>query len=110
MEKENIFILMVVIILEIGSKEKCKETDNCLILKEIYSIKENGGMITLKEKENFTAIMARTIGINMKDNSNLELKMDSDSYSSKMVIDIKVNSETIYYGVKEGFSIKMETR
>lgn len=50
MEKESIYTVMEAIIMGIGSKEKCKEKANFMIQMETYNMKENGEMITMKEK------------------------------------------------------------
>ena len=51
MVKENICIMMEVIILEIGLKEKCKVKENLLMLMEIWFIKVSGKMIIMRGKE-----------------------------------------------------------
>jgi hypothetical protein len=107
MAKESIFIQMEAIISEIGRKVKCKAQDNYLIVKVILNMKDNGEMITLKEKENFTITHKEMIGLNTKDNSDLETSKDLVNFFIKMETDTKVNSETIYFGDKVGYLIRM---
>jgi len=106
MVKASIFIQMEAIILEIGRKVKCRELDNYSIVKVILNMKENGEMITLKEEESFTITHKEMIGLNTKDNSDLETSKDLARCFIKMVTDIKVNSETIYFGDKVDCLIK----
>lgn len=80
--------------------------DNFSIVMVIYSIKENGEMITFKEKENYIIIPEVKTGINMKVNFDQVQKMDSGSCFLEMEIDTKDNLETIYFGEKEDYSIK----
>ena len=51
MVKENTFIMMEVIIMGIGLKVKCKDKENYMIVMEIFSMKGNGEMIIIREKE-----------------------------------------------------------
>ncbi len=81
--------------------------DSSLILKEIYSMKENGEMIIFKVKGNFIIILIMINGSNIKVNLNLAIKMGLDNYFLKMVPDTKVNFVMIYNGDKEGCSVKV---
>ena len=51
MVKENICIMMEVIILETGLRGKCKVKENLLMLMEIWFIKVSGKMIIIRGKE-----------------------------------------------------------
>jgi hypothetical protein len=53
MEKENIFMEMEAIIMEIGLKERCRELVNCMTQMVIFNIKDNGKMIIIMEKAPF---------------------------------------------------------
>lgn len=52
--KENTLIVTEVIILVIGSKEKWKVKGNCMIVKEIFNMRENGKTITFRVEENYS--------------------------------------------------------
>ena len=81
--------------------------DNFSIVMGIYSIKENGRTIIFKEKENYIIIPEVKTGINMKVNLDQVQKTDSGSFFSEMEIDTRDNLETIYFGEKEDYSIKI---
>jgi hypothetical protein len=51
MEKENIFIQMVAIIMETGIKIKCLAMEYYITLMEKFNMMESGKMICLKVKE-----------------------------------------------------------
>ena len=50
MEKANIFTMMAVITMEIGLKARCRDMVNCMIVMEMFNMKDNGKMITMREK------------------------------------------------------------
>jgi hypothetical protein len=54
MVKENIYMVMVVIIMGIGLKGKWKVKVNYMIQMEIYNMKGNGKMIIMMVKEYYT--------------------------------------------------------
>jgi hypothetical protein len=70
MVKVNIFMLMEVIIMEIGLKIKCAEMESYIMMMDKLSMMDNGNKICLKEEEFF--MVDNATGINTKDN----LKMD----------------------------------
>ena len=107
MEKANIFTQMEVIILVTGWKEKCKEQDNYSTIKAILSIKENGETIIIKVKESFIIIRMVNNGTNMKVSSDQVTEMGLENFFTKMETDLKVNLETILYGVKVDYSIRV---
>jgi hypothetical protein len=53
MEKENIFMEMEAIIMEIGLKERCRESVSYMTQMVIFNIKDNGKMIIIMEKAPF---------------------------------------------------------
>ena len=53
MEKANISIVMAVTIMGIGLRVKCREWANSTTLMATLNIKDNGKMITTKERERF---------------------------------------------------------
>lgn len=70
MGKVNIFMLMEVIIMEIGLKIKCVAMGYYTMRMDKLNMTENGNKICLKEEEFF--MVDNVIGINIKDS----LKMD----------------------------------
>lgn len=52
--KENTSMAMAVIIMEIGSKVKCKGKENSTIQMEISNTKANGKTTTTTAKESYT--------------------------------------------------------
>ena len=99
MEKGNICMEMVVIIMEIGLKAKWKEMENFMILMEIFNIKDNGKMIIIMVKAHYMGLMMQT-GLNMLGILKLVKWMDLDKCFSKMEINIKDNSGMIALGEK----------
>jgi len=98
--KENTLIVTEVIILVIGSKEKWKVKGNCMIVKEIFNMRENGKTITFRVEENYSIF--QEIGWNIRDNFKQEENKVSDNCFLKMEINIKDSSETIFLGEKGG--------
>jgi hypothetical protein len=76
MARASIFTRMEATTLGIGSREKCKVKVSCLTVREIFSIRVNGGMTIFKARENFITYRPDRTGPSMKDNSGLEIKMD----------------------------------
>ncbi len=106
MEKVNIFIVIKVITLEIGLKEKCRDLVNFMMFMEIYNIRVNGKMIIFKEEASLLAM--GVIGLNIKDNLDPEKWKGLVKCFLKMEIDIKVRLDMIYLGVKVECLLKMD--
>lgn len=71
------------------------------------SIKENGETIIIKVKESFIIIRMVNNGTNMKVSSDQVTEMVLEKFFTKMETDLKVNLETILYGVKVDYSIRV---
>lgn len=71
------------------------------------SIKENGETIIIKVKESFIIIRMVNNGTNMKVSSDQVTEMGLENFFTKMETDLKVNLETILYGVKVDYSIRV---
>lgn len=100
MARASIFTRMAATILEIGSREKCKVKVSCLTVREIFSIRVNGGMTIFKARENFITYRPDRTGPSTKGSSGLEIRMDLVSWSLETAQDTKVSSEITYFGVK----------
>jgi len=105
MAEVNIFIMTAVIIWEIGSKAKCRELDNYMIVIVILSMMVNGKTTYTKEMVDWWEW--GLIGSNMKGSLGVDICRDLGKCGLLMERDIRVNLEMICLLERVGCSVGM---